>query len=105
MPDWASGLVKMSMNAQKAAQPCDICFGRVQSVSPLRVSVEELKVTLEDAMLLVPEHLQEQKVQVEGADGMSMTLRIPSQVQLGSRVALLRKTGGQKYMLLGTLGK
>lgn len=104
MPDWASGLVKMSMNAQKAGQPCDICFGRVQSVSPLRVSVEELKVTLEDAMLLVPEYLQEQKVQVEGVDG-TMTVRIPSQVQLGSRVALLRKTGGQKYMLLGTLGK
>lgn len=98
--DWAKGIVKLAMNAYKAGQPCDICFGTVTSLSPLTVSVEDLKLPLTGNDLIVPDYLQERTITVT-LDGKTGTGIIPGAFRIEDHVILAMKTGGQRYVIIG----
>lgn len=98
--DWAKGMAELAMNAYKASQPCDICFGTVTSQSPLSVDVEMLKLSLGEKYLVVPDYLTDRTIKVE-VDGKTGTGLIPGALKVGDRVILMMKTGGQKYVIIG----
>lgn len=100
MPDWTIGVVKLAMNAYKASQPCDVCFGTVIGQSPLTIEVEALKLPLSEKQLIVPDYLTDRVIQVE-VDGKTGTGLIPGALKAGDRVILAMKTGGQKYVVIG----
>lgn len=91
------------MNAYQSSQPCDICFGTVAAVGPLSVDIEELKLTLGEAQLLVPDYLTDRIVPVT-VGGVSGTAAILGALKAGDRVILLRKSGGQRYVVIGKEG-
>ncbi len=100
-----------ALDAQEAAKPVQLCFGRVESVSPLQIAVEQ-KLTLGEKQLAVPRRLRDHTVRVRldaattPAEGHTHSLRgevdaaVPSPLAPGDTVLLARMQGGQKYVLL-----
>ena len=95
------------------SQMCDLRFGKVVSVSPLKVQVTH-QFTIPEKLLIVPEHLTTYQVDVtmlweteESEDhkhqiesNKSKKLIIHNELKVGDKVALLRATGGQTYYIL-----
>lgn len=100
MSDWTSGMTKLVINAYQAGQPCDVCFGTVMSTKPLTVVVEDLKLPLGGKQLVIPDYLTDRTipVTVDGKSGMAV---IPEALKAGDRVILVKKTGGQRYVIIG----
>ena len=111
----ATGLISLikqaALEAVENTQVCDLRFGEVVSVSPLKVKVTN-QLTIPSALLIVPEHLTNYEVNVNinwetesEADhthmiGETKTMVIHGELKIGDRVALLRKQGGQSYFIL-----
>lgn len=129
----ASGLVEImkraSMDAMDNAQMCDLRFGKVISIAPLKVQVTA-QFIIPQSLLIVPEHLTDHEVAVTinwntenhththkisdsytGGGGASdnthahqvtgkKTMVVHGALKVGDNVALLRKQGGQSYFIL-----
>ena len=68
------------MNASK---PCNTVVGKIQSVSPLSVSIGQ-KIILDE-------------------DFLDITSNAEEKMKTGSRVLLIRQAGGQRYVIIDTL--
>ena len=120
---------RASMDAMENNQMCDLRFGKVISISPLKVQVTNL-FTIPEKLLVVPEHLTDYEIEVtttgygwttdnssggsgdasfaSHSHGMNETkqkLKVHGALRVGDKVALLRKTGGQTYYILDRLPK
>ena len=111
----SSGLIELvkraAIDVMENSQMCDLRFGEVVSVEPLRVKVTN-QLTIPSSLLIVPEHLTnyEVKVNLEWETESEQehthlvsgtkTIVINNELRLGDRVALLRKQGGQSYFIL-----
>ena len=73
---------KAAMEAIDASQPTDFCFGKVIDTFPLKILVEQ-KMTLGKAQLVLTE-----------------TVSKTSPLKVNDKVVLLKKKGGQKYLVL-----
>ena len=80
--DLLNAVKKAALDAVDASQPSDFCFGKVISISPIKVLVEQ-KLILSQAQLVLTE-----------------TVAINSPLVVGDQVVLLKKKGGQKYLIL-----
>lgn len=80
--DLLKAIKKAAVEAVEASQPTDFCFGKVLSTSPLKIQIEQ-KLTLSKAQLIMTER--------------TSTL---SPLVAGDGVVLLKKKGGQKYLIL-----
>lgn len=70
---------KAAVDAVNAAVPCDVCMGTVTGTNPFRVFVEQ-KMILSTGQLIVT--------------GTALNCKT------GDRVLLIRKGGGQKYIVI-----
>lgn len=111
----ATGLIdvikRASLDAMTNAQMCDLRFGKVVSVNPLKVQVTD-QFTIPESLLIVPQNLTDYDVDVKidwatgSADNHThkvsgtKTMTIKNALKVGDKVALLRKTGGQSYFIL-----
>ena len=116
------GIVKQAaMDAIDNAQMCDLRYGEVISVDPLKVQITKL-FTLPESLLVVPKHLTDHEVKVTlewnteetsgGSEDESFashnhallveekTMTIHGALVVGDKVALLKKQGGQSYFIL-----
>lgn len=98
----SSGLIdimkRASMDAMDNAQMCDLRYGTVVDVNPLKVKVTNV-FTIPSALLIVPERLTNYSVTITDESG-DKTVTIKSALKTGDKVALLRKQGGQSYFIL-----
>lgn len=85
---------KTAVKAVEAGKPCDYCFGRVVSESPLKISVEQ-KITLSSAQLVLTRNVTDFKTKIDGAE-----VTIENKLLYGEQVVLLRQKGGQKFLVL-----
>ena len=99
---------RASLDAVDNAQLCDLRFGTVVSVSPLKVQVTS-QFILPSSLLIVPQQLTDYSVNAtinwttdddEHTLGGTKTITIHNGLRIGERVALLRKQGGQSYFIL-----
>ena len=111
---------KAALDAVNTSQPSDFCFGKVISAKPLKISVEQ-KMTLGAAQLLLTRNVTDFKTKVtvdwttetkSGGSGDSAfsshahsvsgkkEITIHNALQVGDEVILLKKKGGQKYLVL-----
>lgn len=116
---------KAALEAVNASQPSDFCFGKVTSVKPLKISVEQ-KMTLSAAQLVLTRNVTDFKTKVtvdwttgtkSGGSGESSfashthevsgkkEMTIHNALQVGDEVILLKKKGGQKYLVLDRVVK
>lgn len=98
----SSGLIQLikrvAMDAVDNHQMCDLRYGKVVSVSPLKVKITN-QLTIPSSVLVVPEHLTDRDVSVT-IDGEVKTIMVHNTLNIGDNVALLRKQGGQSYFIL-----
>lgn len=120
---------RASMDAMDNAQVCDLRYGKVVSIDPLKVQITNL-FTIPESLLVVPEHLKDHEVEVTidwntnnnthshdisdtytgGGSASSNThkhgvtgkkkMTIHGALKVNDKVALIRKTGGQSYFIL-----
>lgn len=119
-------LIKQAANeAVAAGQDCDFCYGTVTSASPLKILVEQ-KMTLTSAQLVLCRNVTDFTTSITAgntknyyytgnkADGGTAPIPTTSHVhgigtisvtvhnalKSGDEVVLMRKKGGQKYLVL-----
>lgn len=83
MPNLLSLIKRAAVEAVAEAAPCAVFYGRVESLQPPRVKVED-RFTLEKGQLV-------------------MTFCPSLSAGVGSRVLLLRAQGGGSYIVLDTV--
>lgn len=100
-----------AMKAVESSKPSDFIFGRVVSVSPLEILVEQ-KLTLDSAQLVLTRNVTDYSVDVtldwntEQSDEHNhkvegvKRITIHNGLKIGDEVILLKKKGGQKYLII-----
>lgn len=100
-----------AIKAVESSHPCDFLFGEVTSVSPLKIFVEQ-KMTLTSAQLVLTRNVTDYAVDVsvdwetEDANEHShkvvgdKKITIHNGLKIDDKVVLLKKKGGQKYLIL-----
>ena len=71
---------KCAMDVFKASKPCDWQTAKVKNISPLEISLSQ-NMILDSDFLVVP-------------------LRLQGTLSAGDTVVLIRKSGGQKFLVL-----
>ena len=100
----ATGLIdiikRAALEAVNNEQMCDLRYGTVVSINPLRVQITA-QLTVPSSLLVVPQRLTDYTVNVT-VDGQSnvTTAVVHGALKIGDKVALLRKQGGQSYFIL-----
>lgn len=89
---------KAAKDAIEASQPCNFLFGKVVSVKPLKISVEQ-KMTLGTAQLVLTRNVTDFKTKIT-VDDKNTQITIHNGLQTGDEVILLKQKGGQKYLVL-----
>ena len=118
MPD-AVELVKLlkqvCVEANEASKPVCICYGKVVSVIPLKISVEQ-KLMLGEAQLVLTRNVTNFMTKVtvewdtEEANSHNhkisgkKTITIQNGLAVGDEVILIREQGGQKYLVVDRTG-
>ena len=118
--DLLNAVKKAAVEAVNAGQPSDFCYGKVVSTKPLKISVEQ-KMTLGAAQLVLTRNVTDfnTRVTVNWETGIkadekgdpplpshshavsgTKTITIHNALQVGDVVVLLKKKGGQKYLIL-----
>ena len=109
--DFYNVIKAAAMNAVEASQPCDFLFGKVISASPLKIYVDQ-KMTLTSSQLVLTRNVTDYDVDVsvdwntEDANEHNHNIvgvnkiTIHNGLKINDRVVLLKKKGGQKYLIL-----
>ena len=130
----STGLIEVikraALDANENAQLCDLRYGDVVSINPLKIQVTNL-FTIPESLLVVPEHLTDYEMVISlkgeygwktqdksggGGDAafeshnheivqQEKTVFVHAALKVGDKVALLRKQGGQSYFILDRLPK
>ena len=116
---------KAALEAVEASQPSDFCFGKVTSIKPLKILVEQ-KMTLGAAQLILTRNVTDFKTKVTidwstetksgGSENSSFAshdhavsgkkeMTVHNALQIGDEVILLKKKSGQKYLVLDRVVK
>ena len=85
MPDMFTAMKQIAENVFEARRPADWCYGKVISLDPFQVRIDQ-KLPLKKEFLAV-------------RTGMSA-----SSFKVGDKLILLRKQGGQEYLILDKKG-
>ena len=92
---------KASTDAVESSKPCAICFGKVLSISPLQVAIDQ-KLILGKNQLLLTSLVSKIDVDVKGAN-LSEKLSLDLSLKVSEELVMLRADGGQKYIVLDRL--
>ena len=101
--DLLISIKKAARDAVEASQPSDFCFGKVTSAKPLKILVEQ-KMTLGAAQLVLTRNVTDFKTHTT-IDGVEKEITIHNALQVGNEVILLKKKGGQKYLVFDRVVK
>lgn len=110
-------LKKAAIEAVRASKPAEICFGKVTSVSPLKIYVDQ-KITLGKSQLVLARNVTDYQTEVtvewltenKGGSGDETALHnhriigrkkitVHNGLAVGDEVILIRQQGGQKYIV------
>lgn len=65
----------------EAKKPCDIMFGKIESTEPFKLNINDRFIVSDEPVIFVED--------------------IKSRLSQGDKVVLIRKSGGQKYLIAG----
>lgn len=113
--DLIKAIKKAAVEAVKASKPVEVCFGKVISVSPLKILVEQ-KMTLGTAQLVLSRNVTDFETEVtvdwqtETASAHQHAIKgkkkiiVHNGLVVGDEVILFRQQGGQKYVVVDRIG-
>ncbi len=119
---------RAALDAVNASKPVETCFGKVTSVSPLKILVEQ-KIMLGEAQLVLCRNVTDYKIYITGGNIQDfyyegsppnvtavpvspshvhamdkMQVTVHNGLVVGDEVILLRRQGGQKYIVVDRIG-
>ena len=115
---------KAAIDAIEARKPVNVCYGKVTSINPLKIIVEQ-KFTLEKDQLVLCRNVTDYKTNITmnwtserawNYDGDTILLTHSHDIKgkkqitvhnglvVGDKVILIRQQGGQKYIVLDRIG-
>lgn len=131
MPDateLAKAIKKAASKAIKAEKPVEVCFGKVTSVSPLQILVDQ-KFTLGAAQLVLTRNVTDFKTMITGGNIQNyyyvgtppnastvpvdpshrhaigkIEITVHNGLVVGDEVILIRQQDGQKYVVVDKIG-
>ena len=113
------------MEAFNASKPTNMVFGKVVSVSPLKIKVDQ-KLTLGPAQLVLSRNVTDYRLSVtmnhstenkSGGSGDSSfeshnheikgtkTMTVHNALKVNEEVIMMQTSGGQKYIVMDRIGK
>lgn len=117
---------RISNEARRAEKPVEVCFGIVQSVSPLQILVDQ-KLLLEAEQLVLSRDVTEYQIDIttlswltenrSGGGGDAAfashnhdiigrkSIIVHNALIVGDKVILMREQGGQRYIVIDRVGK
>lgn len=116
---------KTAMDAMNASKPANMVFGKVISISPLKIQVDQ-KLILTSAQLILSRNVTDYTLSVtmnhntENASGGSgdssfashkheikgtKTITVHNGLIVGEKVIMMQVSGGQKYIVIDRIGK
>lgn len=119
--DFLNAVKKAAKDAVDAGQPCDFLFGKVTSEDPLEIFVEQ-KMTLKKKQLILTRNVTDFETKVtikedyewetKDEDGhkhdialKEKYIKFHNKLKVDDEVVLVKKQGGQKYLVLDRLEK
>lgn len=118
---------RAAVDAVNASKPVEVCFGKVTSVSPLKILVEQ-KMTLGKEQLILTRNVTDYKTSITGGNVQNyyytgsnlsgsapvspshvhamgkLQITVHNGLVVGDEVILLRQQGGQKYIVVDRIG-
>jgi len=107
-------LKKAAIEAVSASKPAEICFGKVTSISPLKIYVDQ-KITLGKSQLVLARNVTDYQTEVtvdwlteNNGGGIALhnhkiigrkKITVHNGLAVGDEVILIRQQGGQKYIV------
>lgn len=88
---------KASIDAVDARQDCDYIYGTVTSIDPLTISIMQ-GLELYKEQLILTRNVTDYETTI--IDIETKTITIKNALEVGEKVIMLRKKGGQKYLVL-----
>lgn len=90
---------RTALDAVNASRPANVVFGKVISISPLKVHVDQ-KLVLTSAQLVLSRNVTDHTVKI-GSDNYT----VYNSLKVGEQVILMQSAGGQKYTIIDRIGK
>lgn len=84
--------------ATEAKNPVNVCYGKVTSETPLRISVEQ-RITLGTAQLVLTRNVTDYDMKIT-ENNIQKIIKVNNALKSGEEVLLLRVQGGQKYIVI-----
>lgn len=95
---WVQMIKQIAMDAVRAAKLTDYQVGTVTAVSPLKVKLSNT-MTLDADFLQVTRNVTDYECTIE-IDRTDHTCTVKNALKAGDKVLLIRKSGGQKYVII-----
>jgi hypothetical protein len=109
--EFVETLKKSAVAAVEATKPVNVCFGKVTSKSPLKISTEQKMLLSANQLILtrnVTDYEEQVTVEWETEDGSPIKgkkkMKVHNGLTVGDSVLLLRQQGGQKFVVLDRMG-
>lgn len=96
--NWVQMIKQVAMDAVRAAKLSDYQTGTVVSTDPLTVKLSN-KATLDADFLQLTRNVTDYECTLECGDAQQV-YEVKNALRAGERVLMLRKTGGQRYMII-----
>lgn len=100
----ANDLIKLikqaAIEAVEVSKPVAVCYGKVMSISPLKINVDQ-KINLGESQLILTRNVTDYKIKMSLEDDTNKkTYTVYNSLVVGDSVALLRLQGGQSYLVM-----
>lgn len=103
--DLIKSIKKAADEAVEASKPVALCFGKVTSVAPLGILVDQ-KLPITSKQIVMTRNVTDFKTDTSSREraGEKTGVIIHNQLAVGDEVILLRVQGGQKFVVLDKIG-
>lgn len=98
MPSLLETMKKVAISAFDESKPVAITIGTVESVSPLKIRIDQKRV-FSETFLNLSNNVKDYKTAIT-IDGVAHEFTINNALKENEKVLLLRQQGGQKYFVL-----
>jgi len=98
MPNIIETIKRIALDAVKASNPVAIVFGKIISIEPLKINIEQ-RLTLDESHLILTSLVTDFEVDMTSS-GVRNSYIVHFGLKIGETVILLQAQGGQKYIVL-----
>lgn len=92
---------KAAMEAVRESKPSDFLYGTVASVEPLSIRINQ-RLVLSESFLILTNNVKDYTVEISEDDS-RREITIHNSLEVGEKVILLMRAGGQEYLVLDRL--